>query len=93
MDITDPETRALFQMMGEPFTGETHLQDGWIYRDPSKMKADLWDQFLGIIGEGNYRLMTYAEYDREDGIYKRGQMLINPTGVENLQAHTKSKVN
>ena len=38
----------------EPFEGETLLADGWEYRDvPTRMRPDLWDEFLDIIGAGN----------------------------------------
>lgn len=90
-EISDHETSTLFAMMDEPFTGETYLQDGWVYRDPRKMKTALWERFLNIIGVGNYRLMSLANYSYPDGNYKRGQLLISPTGMENLREWTKQE--
>lgn len=92
-DISDPETAHLFSLMGEPFVGETYLQDGWVYRDPSKMTSALWNEFLGIIGEGNYRLMSHAKYHGSGEVYERGQLLISPAGMDNLTSHVKKKAN
>lgn len=73
----------------EPFEGETLLADGWEYRDvPTRMRPDLWDEFLDIIGAGNYRLLTLATY--EDG-YKRGQMFVSPDGLKNLREYDARK--
>lgn len=79
----------------EPFIGETLIADGWQYRDTPPMLAHLWDELLSAIGEGNYRLMTLMErtYKGEERLFKRGQMLISPTGIENLKARVaESKV-
>lgn len=72
----------------EPFPGETLIADGWQYRDTPPMLPAFWDGLLGAIGEGNYRLLTYAERTFKDDprLYKRGQMLISPAGIENIKA-------
>lgn len=77
----------------EPFPGETLIADGWKYRDFNPMLAELWGELLGIIGEGNYRLITYAERTFKDDprVFKRGQMLIAPVGFDNLRAHVAAR--
>lgn len=71
----------------EPFPGETLKADGWQYRDTPPMLPHFWDELLGVIGEGNYRLLTYVEYTYkgDDRLYKRGQMFISPAGLTNLK--------
>ena len=74
----------------EPIVGKTYIADGWKYRDFNKMPAPDWDNLLTTIGEDNYVLLTYAEYN--DRALKRGQMLISPVGFDNLQKHIASKL-
>lgn len=71
----------------EPFPDETLIADGWKYRDTPPMLGQFWDELLGIIGDGNYRLLTLMErtYKDDDRLYKRGQMLISPAGIKNLE--------
>lgn len=71
----------------EPFPGETLIADDWQYRDTPPMLVQFWDELLGIIGEGNYRLLTLMERTVKDNdrLYKRGQMLISPAGIQNLE--------
>ncbi|WP_435018430.1 hypothetical protein TA3x_000404 [Tundrisphaera sp. TA3] len=77
----------------EPFPGETLIADGWQYRDTPPMLEQLWDELLGIIGEGNYRLLTLMKrtFRDDDRLYKRGQMLISPAGIENLKARANKE--
>lgn len=77
--------------MGEPFPGETLIADGWIYKDLPKMLPALWDELMGVIGEGNYRLLTMAEYRRGDQTLVRGQILISPSGIANIRAQTTAR--
>ncbi len=72
----------------EPFIGETLRADGWVYRDTPPMLEDFWKRLLDTMGEGNYRLMTYAErtFKGDDRLYIRGQMFVSPAGIENLKS-------
>lgn len=72
---------------GEPFPGETLIADGWVYRDmPGWMATEYWDQFLALLGEGNYRILAMSK--RPDA--KRGQFLISPLGMKNIAAQEKT---
>ena len=72
---------------GEPFPGETLMADGWIYRDiPGLLTFEMWDLLLSYIGEGHYRILAMSIVHR-DGDWKRGQLLISPTGMENMKAN------
>lgn len=81
----------------EPVKGKTYVADGWQYRDIPRMSPDMWDYFVGIIGDENFVPLSMAEYGEEDAqgnqtiSAKRGQLLISPDGMENLRLHTASK--
>jgi hypothetical protein len=72
---------------GEPFTGGTLIADGWQYRDTPPMLEKFWKELLGVIGEGNYRLLSFMERTFKDDprLFVRGQMLVSPKGIENLK--------
>ena len=65
---------------------DTLTSKGWIYYDPEvKFSPEYWDRFLEIIGEGNYEILVLSQYNGPDP-WKRGQLMISPEGVANLQA-------
>ena len=69
----------------EPIEGKTYIQDGWKYRDvPGKMPLTYWEQFLEALGADNYVLLSEAIYEMKDGTYARGQLLIKPCGLINM---------
>ena len=75
----------------EPFPGETLVADGWKYQDFNPMAAEFWDLLLGIIGDGNYRLVTPVQERRfpdDPRIFKRAQMFISPAGLTNIVAYS-----
>ena len=71
----------------EPFKGETIRADGWVYRDLPRVTRDVFDTLLGIVGEGNIKFMTFADY----GDAVRGQVWISPKGMENMEEYNESK--
>ena len=71
---------------GEPFIGETLRADGWEYRDLHKTTPENLAKLLSIVGKGNYRWLTYAEYNLPDGKLVRGQMFVSPQGIANCKA-------
>jgi hypothetical protein len=75
---------------GEPFPGETLIADGWVYRDiPGIMLPEYWDMLLSAIGEGHYRILAMSRINRDGKEWCRGQLLISPTGMENLRNRKK----
>ena len=73
---------------GEPIGDKTLVADGWVYRDLPRMTTEAMDIVLGIIGEGNYEFLTFAEYpDEEHGKAVRGQVMISPDGTKNLERY------
>lgn len=69
----------------EPFPGETLIADGWVYMDLPRMKQKVMDDFLELVGKGNYRFLTLASYGRVSDPDVRGQVLISPTGIEAIR--------
>jgi hypothetical protein len=62
-------------------------KEDWVYKDWPNMLEPLWRELFGIIGEGNFELLTEARRRWPDGtVTFRGQMLIAPTGVANMKA-------
>ena len=66
----------------EPFLGEPLLADGWRYVDLPRMRPNMFDQFIEIVGAKNISWLTLADY----GDTKRGQCLISPVGLARLSA-------
>jgi hypothetical protein len=60
---------------------------GWRYIDPpTKFTPDAWDEFLRIIGEGEYEIICASEgHTKENGHeWTRGQLLVSPQGFKNM---------
>lgn len=67
--------------------------EDWVYRDTPKALKAVWDEFLSVIGEGNYKLLSEATYKRKsDGVELcRGQLMISPEGIANAEAFSTRK--
>lgn len=77
---------------GEPFPGETLIADGWVYRDmPGVMLLEYWETLLAAMGEGHYRILAETHLTRDGQEWRRGQLLISPTGIENLKTWLASR--
>jgi len=73
---------------GEPIKGKTYRADGWVYRDmPGKLSHELWDKILAMLGKGNYVVFIMSE----GADWRRGQLLISPTGMDNLAIFLENK--
>lgn len=60
-------------------------KDGWRAIDTGELvPAEMFDKALGMMGEGNYRILELRAGVAEDGIYKSAQIMISPVGIENL---------
>lgn len=67
-------------------------KEGWRYIDPPcKFSPDMWNLFLDIIGEGNYEILTLSESSVLGKEWKRGQLMVSPSGIVNLQSHSIKK--
>jgi len=76
---------------GEPFPGETLRADGWEYRDlDRRLTPEAWDTLLGIIGEGNYRILATAGGITDGQPWVRGQLFISPFGLKRMAEHVKA---
>jgi len=61
------------------------MKDGWVYRDLPRMTEGAMEKILSVIGEENVKWLTRARYpNTEHGVAVRGQILINPQGMQNL---------
>ncbi len=74
---------------GEPIKGKTYRADGWVYRDMPAFATDkVWDEFLDILGEDNYRILGMSVTSGN----KHGQFLISPKGVKNMSTFIRDNV-
>lgn len=56
---------------------------GWTYWDcPGRVKVQMWEAFLDMLGAGNYAVLAESRYSSGDA---RGQLFISPAGVENMR--------
>lgn len=58
----------------------------WHYKDLPRMTPALMETFRAIVGEENAKWLTFADY----GNSVRGQLLISPQGMQNLQEWASS---
>lgn len=73
--------------LGEPVKDKTYIADGWVYRDiPGRFSHEMWDKFLGLLGEGNYVILAKSESEADDWV--RGQFLISPDGMKNMAEYS-----
>ena len=83
-----PEQQAILDAMPMPPMPEAYKD--WTYRDmPSWLLVDFWDEFLAVMGEGNYKILIMSErkFPNDDRLFRRGQFWISPRGMANLIAH------
>lgn len=68
------------------------LDSGWQYRDPrGRFSPEMWDHFLSVLGDGEYRLIAGSNGVDSDGLpWVRGQLLVSPRGLANATAHLKA---
>ena len=72
---------------------------GWAYKDVPRMSLEIWETFLAILGEGNYKILAVSSgaghyAPKEDGSpgwegdeqWQRGQLLVSPEGMANAIA-------
>lgn len=91
-----PEARAalrrLHEAEQEALVPPELKAQGWVYRDmPGRCTPDAWKLLLSIIGDGNYRILIMSQGRADDGPWVRGQMVISPLGMENMQKHLAEK--
>ena len=65
--------------------------DGWVYKDTPKALESVWREFLAVLGEGNYKLLSEATYKRDGVVLCRGQLMISPKGIANAEAFSGSR--
>lgn len=68
-------------------------KEDWHYRDLPQMREDFFNDFVELIGEENIVWLTRAQYQHEDGLYKRGQLFMSPEGMERVSAYARSIAN
>ena len=82
---------ALLDMMRPPMPKE-YADKGWTYLDPpSRFSPDMWQYFLSILGEGEYKIIAQSEGRDKFGHWQRGQLFVSPQARENMKAHLLAK--
>ena len=80
---------------GEPVSGKTYRADGWAYIDPPvRFSPEIWDHFLALIGEGEFVILvgSSGNHPSDEKPFVRGQLLVSPAGMANLQAAARRAV-
>lgn len=93
--MSDDILSMIHRMMEEGLQKEMNLP-GWKYRDIPWMTEELWNLFIDTLGLGNYVLVASTSGKHpEHGNICRGQFMIGPQGMANLEAfyeqETKAK--
>ncbi len=66
---------------------------GWAYRDlPGKLSLEMWDLFIGILGDAPHYILIGSEGSDRDGFqWRRGQFLLSPEAMANIVAYNKAR--
>lgn len=85
-------TKEMMESLGEEYSG-------WVYKDFPKSFPVTFEKVMKIIGEENMKVLSFAQYPFSDERFPeedrlvRGQFLISPTGMENLQDFVDNPTN
>jgi hypothetical protein len=77
------QTGTLAEAMGLP---------GWSDYDLPRMTPEYMIKLLDIIGKGNHRWVTFAEYKNGKDVSQRGHILISPTGMDNIRDYRRMHI-
>lgn len=74
--VHEIEQKVFQEMMGTP---------DWSYRDLPKMPPELFQEFCDVAGSENLKWITTATYEIGGKKLRRGQVMISPKGLQNMQ--------
>ncbi len=67
--------------------------EDWEYKDVARTSPEIWSQTLELIGDGNFKMLAMTHGTSKEGVeYCRGQMMIAPTGMQNLLGWIKENL-
>lgn len=76
------------EMDGPEINVSELMNAGWVYRDPDTLfSAEMWHAYLDLLGRDNFHILAMTVKTDEQGKWFRGQFLISPAGIANLQAY------
>jgi hypothetical protein len=81
------EIRQLFDEAAQGIVPADLRAQGWRYIDPpTRFSIEMWDYFLSLLGEGEYKILVMTHGKTKDGFeYKRGQFIVSPKAQENMK--------
>ncbi len=99
MKTPTDEERAAYRALNDQLTGIIGAMpkpegcEDWVYRDlDAWLDEEYWTKFMGILGEGNYKMLAGSRKTDENGVrWYRAQFLFSPTAMENLREYNKNK--
>lgn len=65
--------------------------EGWSYRDIPWTLESFWDELINVIDPVNIKIITLAGRESEQGIYRRGSLLVSPEGMERIRKYAEEK--
>lgn len=65
--------------------------EGWKYLDlPARFAPDIWDFMLEVMGPENHQVLATTQGTLPSGKpYVRGQLMVSPTGMRNMNEWAK----
>ena len=82
--MTPEQIVELMSMAEQEIVPPELRAQGWVYRDiPKTFSYEMWDLFLDIMGAVNYQIVCASSCSG----WKRGQFLLSPKALENLQKY------
>lgn len=63
----------------------------WEYKSVPWCTVAAWEELLGIIGKGNFKLVAGSQRKTNGVEARRGQFIISPVGMENLREEYKRR--
>lgn len=98
MQISD-ETKQTLREAHEDIrkATEEHFREsmnapGYTYRDIPWLRYDLFQELVNnIIGLNEIKIIAMTEKSFPDGVFRRGQFMISPKGMENIRNYNVKK--
>ena len=76
----------------EEAMNEAFETTGWFYRDINWTTLPYFDQMLEMFGVDNYKIIiSSVRDDWEGGPFRRGQFLISPQGMQNVNKYLEER--
>lgn len=85
--------RSFLEEIAEMMMPPDKRAAGWRYMDfppGAYLSLSAWDEFIALLGEGNYELLASANVDIDGTACRRGAFYVSPQAMANMEKKYQS---